>query len=100
MKIFESLHAGWRALTHQWTEHILVRKWFDIGLRAKMSALVTIGLTGLIAIFGFIAVTNPDRQRSNFSASMFCARASLQKVWIRASAMWPGCSQSFRHRST
>ena len=58
MKIFESLHAGWRALTHQWTEHILVRKWFDIGLRAKMSALVTIGLTGLIAIFGFIAVTN------------------------------------------
>ena len=39
-------------------KRILVQKWFDIGLRAKMSALVTVGLLGLLAIFGFIAITN------------------------------------------
>jgi len=34
------------------------QKWFDVGLRSKMSALVTVGLMGLIAIFAFIAISN------------------------------------------
>ena len=58
MKILSILQSVWRNSVKKWTERILIRKWFDIGLRAKMSALVTIGLLGLIAIFGFIAISN------------------------------------------
>lgn len=58
MKVFKTLRAAWRSSFQKWTERILVQKWFDIGLRAKMSALVTVGLMGLIAIFSFIAVFN------------------------------------------
>ena len=58
MKSLEDLRTDWRKSLKKWTERILVQKWFDIGLRAKMSALVTVGLMGLLAIFGFIAITN------------------------------------------
>jgi len=58
MKFLEDLRTDWRNSLKKWTERILVQKWFDIGLRAKMSALVTVGLLGLLAIFGFIAITN------------------------------------------
>lgn len=58
MKILNKLPASWRSSIKRWTEQLVVNKWFDIGLRAKMSALVTVGLLGLIAIFGFIAVSN------------------------------------------
>ncbi|MEW5829202.1 MAG: GAF domain-containing protein [Chloroflexota bacterium] len=58
MKILETLQNAWRGRIQKWTDRILLQKWFDIGLRAKMSALVTIGLLGLIAIFAFIAITN------------------------------------------
>jgi signal transduction histidine kinase len=58
MKALEALRAGWRSTIQKWTERILIQKWFDIGLRAKMSALVTVGLLGLIAIFGFVALSN------------------------------------------
>lgn len=58
MNAIESVRASWRSSFRKWTERILEKKWFDIGLRAKMSALVTVGLLGLIAIFGFSAVSN------------------------------------------
>ena len=58
MKALDALRTGWRSTIQKWTERILIQKWFDIGLRAKMSALVTVGLLGLIAIFGFIALSN------------------------------------------
>ena len=58
MKALKSLSTKWRNIAQTWTEHVLVRKWFDIGLRAKMSALVTVGLMGLIGIFSFIAISN------------------------------------------
>lgn len=58
MKIIEILSTGWRKKLKKWTERILLQKWFDIGLRAKMSALVTVGLVGLISIFAFIAISN------------------------------------------
>jgi signal transduction histidine kinase len=58
MNILEALRAGWRRTFQKWTERILVQKWFDIGLRTKMSALVTVGLMGLIAIFAYIAIFN------------------------------------------
>ncbi len=41
-----------------WLRRLIARKWFDIGLQAKMSALVTVGLAGLISIFAFVAVSN------------------------------------------
>src|SRR5512143_508740 len=47
----------WNALLRRWLAGLLARKWFDVGLRGKMSALVTVGLTGLIAIFGLIGIT-------------------------------------------
>jgi signal transduction histidine kinase len=58
MKFIEILRTGWRKTFQKWTERILLQKWFDIGLRAKMSALVTVGLAGLISIFAFIALSN------------------------------------------
>ncbi|MGD8406561.1 MAG: HAMP domain-containing protein, partial [Anaerolineales bacterium] len=58
MKILKQLQSNWRSSIQKWTEQLVARKWFDIGLRAKMSALVTIGLLGLIGIFGFIVITN------------------------------------------
>jgi signal transduction histidine kinase len=57
MKIFDLIRAGWKRFIQKWLERILTRKWFDVGLRSKMSALVTVGLTGLIAIFAFIAIS-------------------------------------------
>ena len=57
MKIFDLLRSNWRRFTQKWLERILARKWFDVGLRSKMSALVTVGLTGLITIFAFIAIS-------------------------------------------
>lgn len=44
-----------------WLSHILQQKWFDVGLRAKMGLLVTIGLVGLIAAFAFMGI-NTARQ--------------------------------------
>ena len=58
MKIIEIMRSGWQRTLQKWTERILLQKWFDIGLRAKMSALVTVGLSGLVAIFAFIALSN------------------------------------------
>lgn len=37
---------------------LLEQKWFDMGLRAKMGTMVTIGLFGLLSIFGFLGISN------------------------------------------
>jgi signal transduction histidine kinase len=58
MSINDTLRNTWHKTVQKWTERILFQKWFDIGLRAKMSALVTVGLVGLVSIFGFIALSN------------------------------------------
>ena len=58
MKIFDLLRTSWKRFYQKWLERFLTRKWFDIGLRSKMSLLVTVGLIGLMAIFTFVAVTN------------------------------------------
>jgi signal transduction histidine kinase len=47
----------WKAHFHQWLGRLIARKWFDVGLRSKMSVLVTVGLTGLIASFALIGIT-------------------------------------------
>jgi signal transduction histidine kinase len=57
MKIFDLLRKSWKRFIQKWLERILTQKWLDVGLRSKMSALVTIGLMGLIAIFAFTAIT-------------------------------------------
>ena len=49
--------ASWKGFLLKWLRRFLDRKWFDVGLRGKMSALVTVGLTGLITIFAFIGIT-------------------------------------------
>jgi signal transduction histidine kinase len=84
MKILSALRTGWRNSIQKWTERILVRKWFDIGLRAKMSALVTIGLLGLIAIFGFIAISNA-RQATQQLLSEHVLRARILAESLDAS---------------
>lgn len=48
---------NWKAHFRKWLGRLIARKWFDVGLRSKMSALVTVGLTGLIAIFALIGIT-------------------------------------------
>ncbi|MGB8984260.1 MAG: hypothetical protein WCC12_20510, partial [Anaerolineales bacterium] len=49
--------SNWNELLRAWLGRLIAQKWFDVGLRSKMSALVTVGLTGLIAIFAFIGIT-------------------------------------------
>jgi signal transduction histidine kinase len=58
MKEENSNSPGWKMRFHGWLDQIIARKWFDVGLRSKMSVMVTIGLIGLISIFAFIAITN------------------------------------------
>ncbi|MEW6405359.1 MAG: GAF domain-containing protein, partial [Chloroflexota bacterium] len=48
---------NWNEYLPRWLRGFIARRWFDVGLRGKMSALVTVGLTGLIAIFAFIGIT-------------------------------------------
>jgi signal transduction histidine kinase len=57
MKNISNQHFGWKQLLRNWLDHLIAQKWFDIGLRGKMSALVTVGLIGLIGIFAFIGST-------------------------------------------
>jgi hypothetical protein len=58
MKIFDLVRTGWKRFYHKWLDRFLTRNWFDLGLRSKMSLLVTVGLMGLMAIFAFIAISN------------------------------------------
>ncbi len=37
---------------------LLGRSWIDLGLRAKMGAMVTVGMLGLMTIFGLLAVSS------------------------------------------
>jgi signal transduction histidine kinase len=54
MKEISESHLGWKKRISNWLNRLINQNWVDIGLRAKMSALVTIGLIGLIAVFAFI----------------------------------------------
>ena len=58
MKYIRDSFLSWMKRFHNWLRHLVAQKWFDIGLRAKMSALVTIGLTGLLAIFAYIGIAS------------------------------------------
>lgn len=51
----DTLH--WQQTVRNWLNRLITQKWFDVGLRSKMGALVAIGLIGLIAIFAFIGIT-------------------------------------------
>jgi len=57
MKASNKQPSDWKVVFRNWLARLIAQKWFDIGLRGKMSALVTVGLTGLIAIFAFIGIT-------------------------------------------
>jgi signal transduction histidine kinase len=57
MKEPSKASLNWQELFRRWLGRFIAQKWFDVGLRGKMSALVTVGLTGLIAIFAFIGIT-------------------------------------------
>jgi len=76
MKLLKNISPYWRNSIQKWTEQLVLQKWFDIGLRAKMSALVTIGLMGLIGIFGFIAISN-TRQTTQQLLSEHVLRARI-----------------------
>ena len=57
MQIFERFRLLWRERFQKRAKRILAQKWFDVGLQGKMSAFVTVGLTGIIAIFSYLAIT-------------------------------------------
>ena len=76
MKIFDLLRSSWKRFYRKWLERVLAQKWFDVGLRSKMSLLVTVGLTGLIAIFAFIAISTV-RQATQQQLSEHVLRARI-----------------------
>lgn len=76
MKLFEALRNGWNHLFQAWLERILAKKWFDVGLRSKMSVMVTVGLVGLLGIFAFIAISTV-RQATQQQLSEHILRARM-----------------------
>ncbi|GAB4504628.1 MAG: hypothetical protein Fur0043_16220 [Anaerolineales bacterium] len=57
MELLETLRIRWNHFFQRSIERIVARRWFDVGLRSKMSAMVTVGLLGLILIFASIAIS-------------------------------------------
>ncbi|MFZ5822586.1 MAG: GAF domain-containing protein [Chloroflexota bacterium] len=84
MKIAAALHAGWKRFFQTWLERILEQRWFDVGLRSKMSAMVTVGLVGLIGIFAFIAISTV-RQETQQQLSEHVLRARILAANLDAS---------------
>ncbi|MFZ5911884.1 MAG: GAF domain-containing protein [Chloroflexota bacterium] len=76
MRLFEALRMKWDRFFQRWIERILARRWFDVGLRSKMSAMVTVGLIGLIGIFAFIAISTV-RQATQQQLSEHVLRARM-----------------------
>ena len=62
----EKNSLGWKQVFRNWLSRLIARKWFDVGLRNKMTALVAVGLTGLIAIFAFIGITTIRQTTQQF----------------------------------
>jgi signal transduction histidine kinase len=87
MKIFDLFKSGWKRIYDKWLARILAQKWFDIGLRSKMSLLVTIGLMGLIAIFAYIAISNARRTTQQL----------LSEHVLRARILAENLDSSIRH---
>ncbi len=58
MKSIADSIFNWMQRFRNWLRSLIAQKWFDIGLRAKMSALVAIGLTGLLAMFAYIGIAS------------------------------------------
>lgn len=58
MKFRETFQSLRRHALGRWTDRFLVQRWFDIGLRGKMSALVTVGLIGLITVFAYLTISS------------------------------------------
>lgn len=56
----------WKQIFRNWLDQLITQKWFDVGLRSKMGALVAVGLTGLIAIFAFIGITTVRQTTQQF----------------------------------
>ncbi len=56
MKEIEKSFSSRKQRFRNWLSRLAAQDWFDIGLRAKITALVIIGLTGLIAISAYIGV--------------------------------------------
>jgi signal transduction histidine kinase len=48
--------SNWSEPFRKWLRRFIAQKWFDVGLRSKMSLLVTVGLAGLIGSFAFIGI--------------------------------------------
>jgi len=84
MNLFEALHTGWNRFFQAWLERILARRWFDVGLRSKMSVMVTVGLVGLIGIFAFIAISTV-RQETQQQLNEHVLRARMLAANLDAS---------------
>ena len=54
MKALGEFLTSYEKRLRSWLGRLIAKNWGDIGLRAKMSAIVTIGLLGLISVFAFI----------------------------------------------
>ncbi|MEW6030154.1 MAG: GAF domain-containing protein [Chloroflexota bacterium] len=68
MKTEKKHNPAWMSLLRNRLGRLVTQKWFDVGLRSKMSALVTVGLIGLIAIFAFIGITTVRQSTQQFLA--------------------------------
>ncbi|MEW5871868.1 MAG: GAF domain-containing protein [Chloroflexota bacterium] len=52
------LFTGWKASLRTRLERLLEQKWLPLGLRAKMSAMVIVGLVGLMLVFAMLGISS------------------------------------------
>lgn len=57
MNSWGNLLMGGRKRSDLWLQRVLGQRWFNLGLRAKMGLMVTVGLLGLLTIFALLGIS-------------------------------------------
>lgn len=72
-----SFRSRWKERLHRLAHRVFEQRWTNIGLRAKLSLLIEVGVVGLIAIFLFLGVSNARQStRQILNGRMVLARLS------------------------
>jgi signal transduction histidine kinase/PAS domain-containing protein len=81
MTALNNLFINWKQRFTNWFDSLIERRWFDVGLRAKMGVMVTVGLAGLVSIFAFLGISSA-RQTTNqvLSERVMMARMSATSL--------------------
>jgi hypothetical protein len=84
--------TDWRRQLRRRLDRIVEQKWINVGLRAKMGAIVVVGLAGLTVIFALLGISTARHvTRQVLSERMMLARlstASLDSSFATSKVCW------------